>query len=323
MNIFLSFLFFLILLLVEITYFKIADIYNIIDRPNHRSSHTKITIRGGGLIFPIGFLLASFYLHGAYTYFILGLMLISIISFIDDINDVGKRIRIAVHLVSVALLFYQLSLFNQPWYWIVFGIIFVIGIINAINFMDGINGITGAYGLTSLLTLYYINNYIIAFTDNAYLVVAVFSLLVFNFFNFRTKAKCFAGDVGSVSVAFIIAFFLLQLIFKTSNLNYLFLLLVYGLDTSTTILFRVVRKEKILEAHRTHFYQFLSNEKKIPHLIVAGSYAIIQLSINVVMINLSILSTLKTIIIVLLISIVFVLMRLKIEGLEYLTRVKK
>jgi UDP-GlcNAc:undecaprenyl-phosphate GlcNAc-1-phosphate transferase len=164
--------------------------------------------------------------------------LISAISFIDDIKTIGNGIRISIHLVAVALLFYQLNMYNLPLYWIVIGLVVAIGTINAINFMDGINGITGSYGLITLASLYYINLFIVNFTSADFLLIAILSVLVFNFFNFRAKAKCFAGDVGSISLAFIILFFLLQLIIKTNNFNYILLLLIYGLDTATTILFR-------------------------------------------------------------------------------------
>jgi len=84
-------------------------------------------------------------------------------------------------------------------------LIVCVGIINAYNFMDGINGITGGYSLSVLLPLIYLNT-----TDNFisqdYLYVVGMSLLVFCFFNFRKKAKCFAGDVGSISIAFILPF---------------------------------------------------------------------------------------------------------------------
>ncbi|MGZ3964436.1 MAG: MraY family glycosyltransferase [Mucilaginibacter sp.] len=312
-----------ILFILELIYFKIADRWNIIDRPNHRSSHTKVTIRGGGVIFPAGCLLVFLCLSGGYVYFIVGLLLISMVSFMDDMNPISKRLRIIVHLISVALLFYQLGLFHLESYWILLGLVFVIGTINAINFMDGINGITGGYALVTLVTLYYINRHLISFTNETYLVISILSSLVFNFFNFRVKAKCFAGDVGSVSIAFMIAFFLLQLILKTNNLNYLFLLLIYGLDSSTTILFRIMRKEKIFEAHRSHFYQFLSNEKKISHLIVASGYAFFQLIINAMLLNFASTSLYISIVALVFFALIFVLVRFNTEGYDYLTKSRK
>src|ERR1700754_280932 len=289
MNIF-TLLIFFILFAIELAYFKIAFKYKIIDHPNHRSSHSKVTIRGGGIIFCIVLLLSPLYFGLEYGYFLVGLFLISLISFADDIKPISNRIRIVFHLTAVALLFTQLGIYHLTFYWILLAFVFVIGIINAINFMDGINGITGGFGLITLLTLYYINRNIVSFTDSNFLILPILAVLVFDFFNFRKRAKCFAGDVGSVGLGFIVLFFLLQLMIKTNNLNYLLLLLVYGLDTGTTILFRIIRKENIFKAHRSHFYQFCANEKKIPHLVVAASYSVLQAVVNLIVINISALS---------------------------------
>jgi len=313
---------FFILFALELIYFKIADKYSIIDHPNHRSSHTKVTIRGGGIIFCVSLLLGSLYFGWQYGYFLSGLFLISMISFIDDIKTISNRIRISFHLVAVALLFYQLNIYNLSFYWIVLGFIFVIGTINAINFMDGINGITGGFGLVTLLTLYFINQHIILFTREIYLILPILSLLVFNFFNFRIKAKCFAGDVGSVSLAFIILFFLLQLIIKTNNVTYLLLLLIYGLDTVTTIGFRVLRKENIFEAHRGHFYQFLANEKKIPHLAIAALYTFIQAITNIILLNFLTRSVVSLIVLIIITTLAFILIRLYCEGAHKLFNLK-
>jgi UDP-GlcNAc:undecaprenyl-phosphate GlcNAc-1-phosphate transferase len=323
MNLFTFFIFFLIFFIIEFIYLKIADKYNIIDHPNHRSSHAKITIRGGGIIFSIALLLGSLYFGLQYTYFLLGLLLISLISFIDDIKTTSNRIRFIFHLIASALLFYQLGVYSFSFYWIVLAFIFAVAVINAINFMDGVNGITGGFGLITLLTLYYINQRVIAFTIDKYLILSIISLLVFNFFNFRVKAKCFAGDIGSVSLAFIILFFLLQLMIKTNNLSYSLLLLVYGLDTATTILFRILRKENVFEAHRNHFYQFLVNEKKFPHLIVAFIYMLVQGIINLILINFLHKSIVTLFLILTFSMIIFALLRLIIEGPQKLTNIKK
>ncbi|MDN3547632.1 MraY family glycosyltransferase [Mucilaginibacter aquaedulcis] len=314
--------FFFIAFAIELVYFRIALKYKIIDHPNHRSSHSKITIRGGGIIFCLLLLLSPFYLGWGYSYFLSGLFLICLISFTDDIKPISNRIRIVFHLTAVALLFSQLGIYHLPFYWILLAFVFVIGIINAINFMDGINGITGGFGLVTLVTLYYINSNIISFTDRGLLTLPILAVLVFNFFNFRKKAKCFAGDVGSVGLGFIVLFFLLQLIIKTNNLNYLLLLLVYVLDTSTTILFRIIRKENIFKAHRSHFYQFWANEKKIPHLVVAGGYAILQAIVNLIVINISAQSIVNLLLTTGVTIVVFILIRLMIEGSTRIFNVK-
>ena len=274
---------FVLLFILEIAYFKIADHFNIIDKPNHRSSHSDITIRGGGIIFSVAALLFFFVFGFQYPYFIVGLLLISAISFADDVVTLNNKIRLGIHLLAVGLLFAQWELFNLPWYWLPIAAIFVIGTINAYNFMDGINGITGGYSLAAIATLFYINEEIISFTSPDLLIVIALSLLVFNFFNFRKRAKCFAGDVGSVSIAFIIVFFIGQLILTTGNFSYILLLLVYGLDAVVTIGFRVLKKENIFKAHRSHFYQYLANQKKWSHLVISLLYVSVQLLVNVVL----------------------------------------
>ena len=319
---FLLFIFFFVVLLLEVIYFKIADKYNIIDHPNHRSSHNSITIRGGGIIFPLGVLLGAYYMNWEYSYFVIGLMLISFISFVDDIKPAKKRIRLLFHLTAVALLFYQLGIYQLSFYWIVIGFVFAIGTINAINFMDGINGIIGGFGLVTLITLYYINKQVVLFTDEKYLAITIIALLVFNFFNFRTKAKCFAGDVGSVSLAVIILFFLLQLIIKANNVAYILLLLTYGLDTATTIFFRILRKENVFEAHRSHFYQFLVNERKMPHLLVTGLYMFAQAIVNVIVVNFFPGSAVTLVLSIIFAAIAFILLRIITEGTGRLFTVK-
>ncbi|NTE05002.1 glycosyltransferase family 4 protein [Agrobacterium tumefaciens] len=274
-------LFTVVLFGVMLIYLRIADKNNIIDRPNARSSHSIHTIRGGGIIFPLALILEFVFSGFEYGWFILGLVLISTISFFDDLKPQKARLRFSIHLLAVALMFYQLQLIFFPWYVIILALFFVIGSINAVNFMDGINGMTGGYALLTLLTFYYLNSNIVFFIDDRLLLVAIIAVVVFNYFNFRKVARCFAGDVGSVSIAFIILFFMLKLILVSQNFSYILLMLIYGLDVVTTMIFRIIRRENVFEAHRTHFYQFLANEKKIPHLGVALAYVLAQLMVNI------------------------------------------
>ena len=321
-------LIFLVVLIVglftlEIAYFKIANHFNIIDKPNERSSHTRLTIRGGGVIFTLSGLIFFFAFGFQYPYFILGLFLISLISFLDDVFTLNNKVRLGIHLLSVLLMFYQWQLFDLSWYWIPIAAIFVIGTLNAYNFMDGINGITGGYSLLAIATLYYINEQVVFFTASELLITVGLSLLVFNFFNFRKKAKCFAGDVGSVSIAFIIVFLLGQLILQTGNFNYILLLLFYGLDAVLTIIFRLLRKENIFEAHRSHFYQFLSNEKQWPHLSVVGLYLFVQILINLLLVFVVKENMVSALLLIIGSGLVFLVIRLLTEGRERLLNLNK
>lgn len=269
------------LLSAELLYFRLADNFNIIDKPNERSSHTRITLRGGGIVFPVGILIYFFSNGFEYLWFVSGLLLIAGVSFVDDIRGVSQKARLLFHMTAMLLLFCQWELFSLSWYYLFLVLIFCIGIINAYNFMDGINGITGGYSLAVIGMFWYIDRYVVSFIDLGLLYVTGLSLLVFNFFNFRKKAKCFAGDVGSVSMAFVILFILGKLILRTQDLSYMILLVVYGIDSLLTIVHRIILRENIFEAHRKHAYQLLANELKWPHTYVATIYMVLQILIFV------------------------------------------
>ena len=265
-----------LLFLAELFYFKVADKCNIIDKPNERSSHTRITLRGGGIIFYIGALAYFLTNHWEYPWFILALTLITFISFVDDIRSVSQGLRLMLHFTAMALMFYQWGLFTLPWWWIIVALIVCTGIINAYNFMDGINGITGGYSLVILGALAYVNAEITQFVEPALIYTVLCSVLVFCFFNFRKKAKCFAGDVGSVSIAFILLFLIGKLILKTEDFSWIILLAVYGVDSVLTIVHRLMLHENIGLPHRKHMYQLMANELKIPHVAVSLVYMFTQ-----------------------------------------------
>ena len=265
-----------LLFLAELFYFRIADKCNIIDKPNERSSHTRITLRGGGIIFYFGVLAYFLTNHFEYPWFMLALTLITFISFIDDIRSTSQALRLVFHFSAMALMFYQWGLFFLPWWTIIVALIICTGIINAYNFMDGINGITGGYSLIILVALAYINREIVSFVEQELIVTVLCSVLVFNFFNFRKRAKCFAGDVGSVSIAFIVLFLIGKLIIKTEDFSWIVLLVVYGVDSVLTIIHRLMLHENIGLPHRKHLYQIMANELKVPHVVVSFVYMVIQ-----------------------------------------------
>ena len=268
-----------VIIAVSSLYLKLAIKFNIIDKPNERSSHREITIRGGGVLFPITILLWSL-IEGIFNPFILGILCISIISFIDDCKPLSNKIRLSIHFLSIGLLLYQLGFSEYSFIAWGLGLLFVGGWINAFNFMDGINGITVLYSLSILAVCFYLNTHIDFIQDSLLLYTAI-ALLVFGFYNVRKKAKSFAGDVGSVSMAFIIAFIVLSLILFTKNWQYVLLVSVYGIDSLLTIIQRLVKGDNIFQAHRSHLYQYLANEVKVPHVMVSIIYALIQLVLNI------------------------------------------
>ena len=286
---------FLVLFVLELVYFKIADRYNIIDKPNHRSAHTEITLRGGGIIFPVAFLLflgsqiiQQKSITNPQNYFIfgIGLLAICIISFMDDILDLSSKIRLVFHFISVTILLYFINAFHVFPLWVIPVLyIIIIGILNAYNFMDGINGMTGLYSLVTLGSLLYINQNQEAFTTDDFIIYPLLASLVFLFFNFRKKAKCFMGDVGSMGIAFWIVTLLALLLIKTQDLKYVLFLTIYGTEVVLTIIERIMLRENILEAHRRHLYQLFSNEKKVSHLVVSFIYSALQLIVNAIVIS--------------------------------------
>lgn len=265
----------ILLFILELIYFKIADAYNIIDKPNCRSSHTTITLRGGGIIFPVAVLVA--YGMGVVSILVLfAVLLVAIISFVDDIRPLSTFPRFLSHCLAAALILYDLNLYNN-YFWVIPILIMMIGWINAFNFMDGINGITVLYALVSILSFGYLYQEQDSFS---LLMIMGISCVVFGFFNLRKKAKTFAGDVGSISMAIFLAYFALKIIFEKQQVAYLLFFCVYGIDAVVTILYRIKNKENILQAHRSHLYQYLANELQWSHVFVALVYAVLQLLIN-------------------------------------------
>lgn len=275
-------LLFIILFCLLLLYFKVADKYNIIDKPNERSSHTEITLRGGGIIFWFSALL-YFVQHLQHNYFFFtGITLVSLVSFWDDIESLSNKIRISIHFLAITLLFFDLGVFDVFPLYVVFLIyIAAVGFINIYNFMDGINGITGLYTLVVMGALLYVNENIQPFTDSDFIIYPIIASIVFLFFNYRKKAKCFAGDVGSIAIAFWIIYLMIKLVLLSNSVIWLLFFAVYGVDAVGTILHRLYLKQNIFKAHRLHLYQVLCNEYKIEHRLVALYYALMQILVSV------------------------------------------
>lgn len=276
------------LLAAEMLYFKIADHFNIIDKPNERSSHTKIVLRGGGIVFTLSVIVwaAVMAVQGndivPYLPFVGGLVLIAGVSFWDDVHSLPDSVRLVAQFVAMALMFWSMGIMHWDMWWIVLlALIVCVGAMNIINFMDGINGITAGYALAVLVPLLLLNRHM-GFVAGSYLVVAIIGVLVFCFFNFRPKgkAKCFAGDVGSIGIAFVLLFAIGRLIVQTGDVTYLTLLLVYGVDGCCTIIHRIMLHENLGQAHRKHAYQLMANELGMSHIVVSLLYMLMQLVVS-------------------------------------------
>ena len=166
--------------------------------------------------------------------------MICTVSFWDDVHSLPDSLRMVVQILSILLMFWSVGLYTaiSPWWLmavvVVVALFFCVGATNFINFMDGINGITAAYSLAMLIPIALLDSgfriqdsSVAGFIEPSYLVVAIIGVLVFCIFNFRPKgkAKCFAGDVGSI--AFIILFSLGRLMLATKDVTYIVFFLVY------------------------------------------------------------------------------------------------
>jgi len=272
---------FLILFFCAYLYIKIAQKFGIEDVPNHRSSHSLNTIRGGGILFVIS-LFIYFFTHSLpLPYLFSAIFLVAFVSFVDDLKTLGTLSRLGAQIIAVILVFYQLNLFDNSIFLILPLLIFCLGIINIYNFMDGINGITGFYSLAVLLSVLLLN-YSFDIIDYQILIFGILGIVVFGFFNFRKKAIFFAGDIGSISIGVFITFLLLLFSFKLSTPLPFMFIAVYLVDGGVTIISRLLKKENILKPHKSHLYQNLVHLKSVKHLTVAGGYAIVQLSVNII-----------------------------------------
>ena len=277
-----------ILLVAELIYFRIADKCNIIDKPNERSSHNTIVLRGGGIIFTLSMIAwaAMMIIWGnditPYLSFLCGLLLIAGVSFWDDVHSLPDSVRLVAQFTAMALMFWSMGIMHwDMWWFVLIALVVCVGATNIINFMDGINGITAGYAIAVLLPLLLLNRSH-GFIEESYLIVAIIGVLVFCIFNFRPKgkAKCFAGDVGSIGIAFIMLFAIGKLIVQTEDLTYLIFLLIYGVDGVLTIIHRIILHENLGQAHRKHAYQLMANELKMSHVVVSLLYMFMQLAVS-------------------------------------------
>lgn len=282
-----------ILLIAELVYFKIADHFNIIDKPNERSSHSTIVLRGGGIIFTIGLWIWSIWqmVQGVqevqcYPWLLASVTLAAGISLVDDIHSLPYSLRLVVQFTAMTMILWPVTMGSEFSLWIrvsilVAALIVAVGGTNIFNFMDGINGITGGYALAMVIPLFLLNQKY-AFMEESLLVVMGLSLLVFSFFNYRTKAKCFAGDVGSIGMALFLVFCVSRLMYVTGDVTWILLYLLYGVDGVLTICHRIMLHENLGKAHRKHVFQLMANELKMKHVVVSSIYMMLQLVVSLV-----------------------------------------
>lgn len=291
-------IYFLLLIALIHLYFMISRRFGILDLPVDRSSHAKPVIRGAGILFPAGLVLWFVWSGFPYPWFFAGLFALSLVSFLDDLSHMMRWVRFLTQVIVIPFIYLQLGCPEMSWWTLAIAGFVALGVINAFNFMDGINGMMGMYSIGTLATLWFVNNHTFRFIENEILYAAVVPLLVFGFYNFRTRARCFAGDVGPVAISLLFVFLFSKLILDSGNVLYLCFLLVFGVDCSMTILNRIRLSENIVKPHRMHLYQILANEGGFAQIKIAAGYVAVQLAVNVIILILLAYSTVQTALVV-------------------------
>lgn len=260
-------------------YLRVAKRIGMVAIPVERSSHVSVTLKGAGIIIPISFLIYWMFDREVSGVLVIGIVICAAIGFYDDLRGLGVEFRLLAQILASGMLVYY-ELPDLPIYIVCMLVVIAVGSINIYNFMDGINGMLAGYSLVTLASLLWINHYE-SLQISVWLYPALAAILVFGYYNFRTNARCFAGDVGSLSMGFAVTAVLMIVIYRTAEYSYAMLFSVYFIDGGITIIQRLLRGENILKAHRFHLYEILVNERKIPHLKVAILYLSIQGLLNV------------------------------------------
>lgn len=262
--------------------------FGLLDVPSDRSSHKRLTPRGGGIGILGAYILSSLWLNIAPLIW-LPTLLIAAISFLDDKLSLSPRTRLFFQFGTAALIVIGTSLNSTQYPFIIILLvacfsIFITGTANFYNFMDGINGIAGFTGVIAFCLLgFFAGNFAQqpSTSLSAYCIAAAcVGFLPFNI----PKARVFMGDVGSILLGFIFAIDLLLLVrTATDFLVVSGFLSTFYIDALTTLYVRNRDGERLSQAHRRHLYQLLANQLQISHWKVSACYGLVQLLIGVLL----------------------------------------
>jgi len=233
----------------------------ILDRPNERSSHRVPTPRGGGIAVIGSVLLAWGVLAPAESVpssvfgIALGAVLLAAVSWLDDLRSLSPMVRLLAQAAAVALGIFVLPGPRYLFFFTAIGLVWIWWI-NLFNFMDGIDGLAGseaaAIGAGLLLFASIGAGADPALRTLAAVVTgAAIGFLVWNW----SPAWIFFGDVGSVPLGYVLGFLLLDLAVRGFWKIALILPLYFLADATITLARRLLRGERVWEAHREHFYQ--------------------------------------------------------------------
>ncbi|MEN2396076.1 MraY family glycosyltransferase [Pseudomonas halotolerans] len=267
---------------------------SIIDIPNARSSHTVPTPRGGGVAIVLSFLLAlpllalADFLPWSTMWAMLGAgMAIAVLGFLDDHGHIAARWRLLGHFAASVWALYWLGGLPALWFfgielelaWLghVLAAFYLVWMLNLYNFMDGIDGIASVEAICACLgacLLYWLAGFDSLIVTPLVLAMSVAGFLYWNF----PPARIFMGDAGSGFLGIILGLMSLQAAWASPKLLWVWLILlgVFIVDATVTLIRRLLRGDKVYEAHRSHAYQFASRHYG-RHLPVTLAVAAINL----------------------------------------------
>lgn len=294
---------FLVLMLVTLVLVgwlkRLSIQYNWFDMPTRRGSHHDPIPNIGGLAMSAVLFCAIIALvvlekvtfHEAFVW-LFSVSILGIVGFLDDIRDLSTLLRIVVHMMVGVVVVQVCGGINRvnlgfmviefDYFSAVLGFIWVVGFINMYNFMDGINGLAGCQALISGLCFSFWF-YLFGQPGEAMILLSIAAVSAgFLYWNL-TPSRVFMGDSGSTMLGGAFAIACLEL-HNSQQLPILFPALIFTwflLDTSITLIKRLLKGEKIWQAHRQHFYQKLAVKPK-DHIKVTGMISLLTLIISLI-----------------------------------------
>ncbi|PBJ23090.1 putative undecaprenyl-phosphate N-acetylglucosaminyl 1-phosphate transferase [Pseudomonas sp. ACN8] len=249
---------------------------SIIDIPNARSSHSIPTPRGGGVAIVLAFLFCLIFMASADLQPIAQLIamigsgaLVAVIGFMDDHGHIAARWRLLGHFVASAwvmfwmgglpaLNFFGFSL-DLGWFGGALAAIYLVWMLNLYNFMDGIDGLASLEAIVACLAMsviYYLAGQEAMIWVPLILMMTVAGFLYWNF----PPARIFMGDAGSGFLGIVLGALSIQAAWAGSEYFFAWLIMlgVFVVDATVTLIRRLVRGDKVYEAHRSHGYQYAS-----------------------------------------------------------------
>jgi len=267
---------------------RIALSKALLDHPNHRSSHTSPTPRGGGLAFVALFLIIMPFYMSYFALFSPAMLalwvassLIALIGFYDDLKSVSSWSRLTGQFIIVVCLLYSIG--GMPSFFIgkflishsiainAMGAIYLVWLINLYNFMDGIDGIASLEAISvcfCAILLYAIYDLPELISLPLLLTALIAGFFCWNF----PRARIFMGDVGSSFIGLILGFLSIISASIQPNLFWCWLILLgaFIVDATYTLIYRMVNGENILQAHRSHAYQLATEIFKSHYRVSLG-----------------------------------------------------